>query len=379
MLHAVLACVCAVLPSGAGIDPRLVESIHHFGTQILRERATRSPRENVVMSPLSLWAPFAMAAAGAAPDVADEMWRAMGLADPTAIREGVPAMMDAARRQREGFRFESANAVWSAEPLVSGFDAIRHAFRAQTIAGQGMEALSAINGWVNEQTHGEIPRLLDDLPASAVFVLLNATYFKGQWASQFDPERTRPLPFHRLDGTTVETPMMQGSHSVRFKPDRDGGFAVAIPFREGLGELVIVVPSPGEDPALILDQPVARRLEVLNGSLGTHPVVLPKLRVESEHDLGPLTQAKGMRLPWAPGDRFPGIASGTWLAQGIQKAVFEMDEEGATAAAATAIVGVRSAPLSTPRVDRPFYFAVVDKASDLILFEGLVYDPVRKQ
>ena len=35
-------------------------------------------------------------------------------------------------------------------------------------------------------------------------VLVNAIWFKAPWYDAFEPEATRPQPFHRSDGTTAD-------------------------------------------------------------------------------------------------------------------------------------------------------------------------------
>jgi serpin B len=39
-------------------------------------------------------------------------------------------------------------------------------------------------------------------------VLVNAIYFKGNWAAQFDPKNTQPRPFHLNNSTTIDVPTM---------------------------------------------------------------------------------------------------------------------------------------------------------------------------
>jgi serpin B len=68
-----------------------------------------------------------------------------------------------------------------------------------------------------------------------------------------------------------------------------------------------------------------------------------------------------------------GIASGALLSQGIERAVIEVDEDGAEAAAATAV----ASPLmlgADDRIhrpaDKPFVHALRDKATRLVLIAG---------
>jgi len=63
----------------------------------------------------------------------------------------------------------------------------------------------------------------------------------------------------------------------------------------------------------------------------------------------------------------------------VHKAFVAVDEKGTEAAAATGIVvGVTSMPMEPPpefRADRPFVFAIRERATGAILFMGRVSDP----
>lgn len=39
-------------------------------------------------------------------------------------------------------------------------------------------------------------------------IMANAVYFKGKWAKKFNPNLTRPLPFHVSETTTKNVDMM---------------------------------------------------------------------------------------------------------------------------------------------------------------------------
>ena len=82
---------------------------------------------------------------------------------------------------------------------------------------------------------------------------------------------------------------------------------------------------------------------------------------------------------------FSGIAGqGFYIKQIVHKAFVDVTEEGAEAAAATAVRAklTTSISIDTTRrfhVDRPFLFYIVDMNSDAILFQGLIQDPSPKQ
>ena len=63
----------------------------------------------------------------------------------------------------------------------------------------------------------------------------------------------------------------------------------------------------------------------------------------------------------------------------IQKTIIDVNEDGVEAAAVTAVMVDRNAPLPSVPVlflaDHPFQFFVYESQEDLVLFEGLVGDP----
>ena len=66
-----------------------------------------------------------------------------------------------------------------------------------------------------------------------------------------------------------------------------------------------------------------------------------------------------------------------FISEVIHKAFVEVNEEGTEAAAATAIIGIGSAPEQIPvfRADHPFLFFIRDNNAGSILFMGRVTDP----
>ncbi len=76
--------------------------------------------------------------------------------------------------------------------------------------------------------------------------------------------------------------------------------------------------------------------------------------------------------------RPPGFAPGAMLSQVVQRAMIEINEEGAEAAAATAVMSSRAlgADDAIPMVvDKPFVYAVRDTVTGLILVAGYVGQP----
>ena len=57
------------------------------------------------------------------------------------------------------------------------------------------KALNKINGWCAKQTDGMIPKIIEQLDANGLAVLMNAIYFNGSWAEKFDKADTKTENF----------------------------------------------------------------------------------------------------------------------------------------------------------------------------------------
>jgi len=115
-------------------------------------------------------------------------------------------------------------------------------------------------------------------------------------------------------------------------------------------------------------------------TLGT--IVLPRFKLEYETELNDTLSSLGMEIifhEWADFSRM--CALQVAIQTVIHKAAVEVNEEGAEAAAATAVVpaviGIfdESEPFSMI-VDRPFFFAIRDNQNDTPLFMGSVAEPM---
>ena len=99
----------------------------------------------------------------------------------------------------------------------------------------------------------------------------------------------------------------------------------------------------------------------------------------------PSLEAIGLAPAFGPRADFAAMSrSPIRLDQVVHRTALAWDEEGAEAAAATAVLGVRSAaPLEEPpftmTIDRPFLFALRHAPTGTLVLLGLVTDPGVRQ
>ncbi len=280
-----------------------------------------------------------------------------------------------------------ANSIWYREviQIVPAFiDLNRQYFDAEVTAldFSAPSAANAINQWVDTKTRGRIDRIIDPpIPSEMIMYLINAIYFKGDWTSKFDKDRTQNAGFMLPGGGQTSVRMMASGAKIPVRAFDDGEVLVAdLPYGGRAYAMTLVMPY---DPSRIveLSRTVTRdRWNTWIGALqdDSIEVSMPKFTVEYEVTLNDVLKALGMAVAFSQTEAdFSNLYAGpqrAYISEVKHKTFVEVNEEGTEAAAATSVVMVESAPPQIV-IDRPFLFAVRERFSGTILFMGLIMDP----
>lgn len=381
-------------------DPALAllaaEAINELGFDLLRTGTDGT--SNAVLSPASIALALAMARAGARGDTAAEMDEVMRNVASDEHAAWLAAL-DAALADRAGtYTTSQGNEHVLALRIVNapfaqvGFpweqpylDALAARFSAGVrlvdYARNSEAARLAINGWVDEQTERRIPELLKPgvVDDATRIVLVNAIYLKAAWLAQFREAATTSGPFHRLDGSTVDVPMMHASRMTQFA-EGDGWFAVDLPYVGEQLSMLLIVPEDLQSFEAGLD--ATALTAVVDGLESDHlGLSMPRFGIETELDLNETLAGLGMPSAF---DReradFSGMtaADRLYIQAVVHQANIDVDEGGTEASAATGVVaGIVSMPRPIT-IDRPFLFALRDRGTGAILFLGRVVEPVER-
>lgn len=357
-----------------------------------------SENGNLFLSPYSISTALAMTYAGAAGETARQMAATLHFTLPQdrlhpAVNAYALDLQARAKEPTEGTPFELsiANSLWGQE----GF-----AFRPEFLDllgvnyGAGMRLVDfvaepesarlAINAWVSDETRDKIQDLIPSgvIDVMTRLVLANAIYFKAGWLDPFDANATSPAPFHRLDGSAEDVPMMRQSTSYGYAIG-DGYQALVVPYLSGNVSMLILLPDDGRFESFEQSLSPEMIQEIL-GNLTHGPVnfSLPKFTTESAFSLNDVLRTLGMTDAFDPSRAdFSGMDGNRdlYISAVVHKAFVSVDEDGTEAAAATAVImGVTSAPVAEPiafTVDRPFIYLIRDDQTGNILFIGRITDP----
>lgn len=370
---------------------RLIEVNTSFALKLFREVNTQDTTGgNLFISPLSVAMALGMTYNGADGETREAMAQTLELEDMTipevneAYRDLIALLLDLDPRVEFGL----ANSIWHrsdmsfAQPFL---DVNREYFNAEVtgLDFNDPSAADVINSWVSDATNGKIEEIVvKPINGALVMFLINAIYFKGDWAHQFDKGLTRDAEFTLPDGTQkqVETMFHKEPAEVRTYSD-DLMRVVDLPYGGDAFSATILVPQSGvstDDVIGALDR--SRWEMVIEGLAESARVVgMPKFRLEYEILLNDVLKALGMEVAFTGAANFSKIRpeKDLYISTVKHKTFVDVNEEGTEAAAATS-VGFGLVNVVGPGpflVDRPFLFVIRERFSGAIIFMGKILDP----
>ena len=265
--------------------------------------------------------------------------------------------------------------------------------KAETLDFSSPQTLSHINGWCYDKTNGMIPTILDEVDPNMMSYLLNAIYFKADWASKFDQKNTKDEPFTTESGN-ITLPLMHQNVLISYLKN-DTYSAVVIPYGSGLWNMTVLLPEEGKTTDDVIKE-IAKSSVVNNRGWcetgGNYfrgyevDLKLPRFETDSDTDeldikdgLAGLMQKMGIKLAFNPllAD-IPNMCDvPVYIAMMRQKAKIKVNEEGSEAAAVTVAgmmekssMGPVEYPKATFHANRPFVYVIQEASSGVILFVG---------
>ncbi|XP_064483110.1 intracellular coagulation inhibitor 3-like [Ornithodoros turicata] len=362
-----------------------VKANNHFAMDLLNHLPTQE--SHTFISPYSVSMAMAMLYHGARGQTAEELAHVLGYTASNLERHALMLAIEELI-QKHGHRdqdvtLDVANALLVARnlPVLKKYrEDVEEVFEAlfEEVDFTDGNQLVRVNEWVAEQTRGKITNFLKVLPARTVMIILNAVYFKGKWNVPFDKTRTTKLPFYNrgVDPKPVDTMMQTGDH--RFRHGYSSHLkakVLELPYKGNEFSMAIVLPDERAGLSGLLEKLDSSSLqEVLDGLRSAKVRVhLPKFNLTSRYSLSKVLAEQGAGSIFQSSANFSGIfkSGGMPVSDVEHKAVFEVNEEGSEAAAATGVITKLSAPLMF-RVDHPFLFFIRNVETNLILFLGVV-------
>jgi serpin B len=383
------------LLAGNTTTETLVKGNTEFAVALYRE--LERTEGNIFFSPYSISTALAMTYGGARGNTAKQMANVLHfIPDNNLLHPGfarLEAQMHAVQ-QRGYVELNIANSLWphGNYPFLPEYlILIRKYYKVTRTTVDYMRAAdkarNTINKWVEEKTNKKImnlipPGILNELTR---LVLVNAIYFKGNWASRFDGNRTEEADFYLLNGKTIRTPMM--NQVQIFKYGEYGKLQILeLPYDGNDLSMIVFLPNKPNGLAKLDNYLTVERLETWLSVLRKRKVkvFLPKFTMTSYFRLDKTLAGMGMPDAFTTAADFSGMDGTRWLyiQAVLHKAFVGVDEVGTEAAAATAgLLGKRGPSTTQPtvfRADHPFFFLIRENKTGSILFMGKLLNPAQK-
>ncbi len=344
---------------------------------------------NTLISPLSVMYALALTANGANGETLTQMETVLGLPLDTLNSTLCGYRQDTAADDKTTLHL--ANSVWlkdseqftvNEEFLQTNADYLHaDAFKAPF----DQTTCDDINAWVNEQTNGMIPEILDEVPLYAIMYLANALAFEAQWSEPYEPYQIADGMFTLDNGKTQPVKMLHSTENTYLEDDNATGFMKY--YKGGQYAFVALLPDEG----VSVDDYIA----AMNGdklhALLTSPIdttvkaTMPKFETNFQTELSSVLKGMGMTDAFDETKAdFSNIGTSDngniYISRVLHKTTITVDENGTKAGAAT-IVELRDGATmieENPKVvtlDRPFVYMLVDTEHHVPLMMGAMRNP----
>lgn len=343
--------------------------------------ASESNEKNVVVSPLSAQMLLSMLANVTDATSTDEITRALGCNDLEALNGFNSKCLATLPQIDAATKIALANSVWfhNAYTLNPAFATTADAFYDVEAFGRDFAnaapVVEEINGWCSEKTAGLIPQIINDL--DGVSMIINALYFKGEWANPFETSETADKTFNGL--TTTGTVKMMHKTGIQHYALTNDYEAVKMELGKGSVSVAFVLPKEGKDMESFMNGFDYKAFMNTRYSDRGIDFSLAKCKLEpAKFDLKAALNTLGVEGIFQPGQisLFEETVEGQFKV--YQKSSVEFGEKGAEGASVTWATEITSSgngnvtEIPVVTFDRPYLFFITEAETGVCLMAGRV-------
>ncbi len=340
------------------------QSLGSFESDIFSLVNTFYNGQNFCISPLSIYQVLSLTANGAKDPTLSGMLHTLvspSLTDLNNINKGI---LDITKTLNS---LLIANAIFTKFNPLPNFKSIAAKYQSSV---QQLVNLDQVNKWCNKKTNGKIPTILTELPPLTKMILLNAVYFKGQWSKQFKKNRNREEYFRNCNKEEKEVTMMNMEDQF-FYLENNEVQVIDMNYKTNFTSAMIILPKMADINEYIKNFSAEKINKIIKGLRQKKVnITLPKFEINFEIKLKTQLSCLGMSDAFSGGANFSGMKkeNDIKIEEVVHKTFLQMDEEGTTAAAVTAVVMTKKMAMVRKedkvyymRVDHPFIFIIRNK------------------
>lgn len=374
-----------------------ISALSVTGTKLFAQTAAKQgPDSNVLVSPVSVALAFGMAEGGAKGNTLKQIEDVIG--GGMTVDEMSPLLYDLSGRMENtsDVDWNVANSIWfkddGAWEIIPDFASKASSWYDAQIwkAPFDDSTLNDINGWVNSETRGMIPGILDRINEDSRMYIINALAFDAEWLDKYeDSQICEDYDFTNADGSISTVTALHSNESRYF--ELNGGVGFLRDYKGGQYSFMGLLPETGTD----LDDYIKELADsnadisdaIRNWKYGNVIVEIPEFSNDYDVEMSGILQDMGMTdaFDQSAAD-FTGMLSPKSddpykisINAVLHKTHIEVDRKGTRAAAVTAIEVAEGCDEDVEPVqfiyvilDRPFIYGIIDNETGLPVFLGCV-------
>ncbi|XP_038615373.1 pigment epithelium-derived factor [Tachyglossus aculeatus] len=363
---------------------KLAAAVSNFGYDLYRQKSSTSPTSNVLLSPLSVATALSSLSLGAGPRTESLIHRALyyDLIHNPDIHGTYKELLAKVTAPQKNLKTASRLVLEKKLRIKVGFVGPlekSYGSRPKILTGNARTDLQEMNNWVQIQTKGKMGRTLKELPSGISVLLLGVAFFKGQWVTKFDPEKTSLQDFHLDEDRTVKVPMMSDPKAIiRYGLDSDLSCKIAqVPLAGSMSVIFFLPLKATQNLTLIEESLTSEFIHDIDRELKTIQAVLtvPKLQLSFEGEVSKTLQEIKLQPLFNSPDLSKITARPIKLTHVVHRSSLEWSEDGVGAAPSPALLPARLTFPLDYHVNQPFIFVLRDTDTGALLFIGKILDP----
>lgn len=360
------------------------EEVSGFAVRLFKESADSD--ENTLISPVSVMAALSMTANGAKEDTLEQMENVLGMSKQE-LNLYMYSYLNSLP-QGDKYKLKLANSIWFRDEM-----SVKKEFLQTNANYYGAEIYKAdfnnrtckdINMWVNQNTDGVIPNIVDKISDNAVMYIINTLAFEAEWDSVYKESDIETGVFTKEDGTKQSAEFMYDTLFGFVCDEKAKGFVKK--YKDDKYAFVALLPNEGVTVSEYIKELEEDSIYNLLNNIQYDEVITAIPKFETEYDVDMVDCFKKMGMKDAFDDRNAnfkdlGTCDGNlniYISEIKHNTFISVGEMGTKAGAATVVETNNGGNISSPKwkicLDRPFVYMIVDMENNIPLFIGTMMD-----
>ncbi|XP_055614383.1 serine protease inhibitor 77Ba-like isoform X2 [Uranotaenia lowii] len=356
---------------------------------------------NMILSPLTVWSLLALISEGASGKTLQEILNVLNIDNQADISANYKSFQQEINSNTQDVEISSRQFLFTDinRPISRDFDRavdthygtdLHEALDFSSSAENIKKSYDYINDAVFKATNGQISKVVHPKDImQARMIVISALFFQGQWTLPFNRSLTNTVPFYdEKEKIIANVSMMYQKAVFPFAAFRElDAQIVELPYGPDRQlSMMVILPRKGVPLHEVVRRLVQFDMQTIYRELKQAAeeyeddeveVFLPRFEITADYHLNSVLFNMGVKAAMSKETaEFEKIASEVFLGAVVQKSKIIVNEEGTTAASASAAVFANKSTPPKFLANRAFAFIIVDKRYDVILFMGQVKQPL---